>query len=67
MINDLKLMMNRSSCGNTRDSVSVFDLLERQDRKNFREVSNTKGLSLESITPRFKPCSYNLRKETCLI
>ena len=45
--------------------VSVYDFLQRQDRKIFRKVSNAKGHPLLSIMPRVKPSSYNLRKETC--
>ena len=37
----------------------------RQDRTIFKKVSNTKGHPLVSISPRVKPSSYNLRKETC--
>ena len=44
---------------------SVYDFLERQDRKIFRKVSNAKGHPLSSIMPRVKPSSYNLRKEAC--
>ena len=44
---------------------SVYDFLERQDRKIFRNVSNPKGHPLLSIMPRVKPSSCNLRKETC--
>ena len=50
----------------TSKPVSVYDFLERQDRKIFRKVSNAKGHPLLSIMPRDKPSSYNLRKETCL-
>ena len=49
----------------TSKPVSVYDFLERQDRKIFRKVSNAKGHPLLSIMPRVKPSSYNLRKETC--
>ena len=49
----------------TSKPVSVYDFLERQDRKIFRKVSNAKGHPLLSIMPRIKPCSYNLRKEFC--
>ena len=49
----------------TSKPVSVYDFLERQDRKFFRKVSNAKGHPLLSIMPRVKPSSYNLRKETC--
>ena len=49
----------------TSKPVSVYDFLERQDRKIFRKVSNAKGHPLLSIMPRFEPSSYNLRKETC--
>ena len=38
----------------TSKRVSVYDLLERQDRKNFRKVSNSKGHPLISIIPRVK-------------
>ena len=48
----------------TSKPVSVYDFLERQDRKIFRKVSNAKGHPLLSIMPRVKP-TYNLRKETC--
>ena len=50
----------------TPKPVSVYDFLERQDRKIFRRVSNynAKGHPLLSIIPRVKPFSYNLRKET---
>ena len=44
---------------------SVYDLLERQDRKSFGKVPNTKGHLFLSIMRRVKPSSYNLRKETC--
>ena len=46
----------------TSKPVSVYDFLERQDRKIFRKVSNAKGHPLLSIMPRIKPSSYNLRK-----
>ena len=49
----------------TSKPVSVYDFLERQDRKIFKKVSNAKGHPLLSIMPRVKPSSYNLRKETC--
>ena len=49
----------------TSKPVSVYDFLERQDRKIFRKVSNAKGHPLFSIMPRIKPSSYNLRKEFC--
>ena len=49
----------------TSKPVSVYDFLERQDRKIFRKVSNAKGHPLLSIMPRVKPSSYNLRTETC--
>ena len=49
----------------TSKPVSVYDFLERQDRKIFRKVSNAKGHPLLSIMPHVKPSSYNLRKETC--
>ena len=49
----------------TSKPVGVYDFLERQDRKIFRNVSNAKGHPLLSIMPRVKPSSYNLRKETC--
>ena len=49
----------------TSKPVSVYDFLERQDRKIFRKVSNAKGHPLLSIMPRIKPSSYNLRKEFC--
>ena len=49
----------------TSKPVSVYDFLERQDRKIFRKVSNAKGHPLLSIMPGVKPSSYNLRKETC--
>ena len=49
----------------TSKPVSVYDFLERQDRKIFRKVSNGKGHPLLSIMPRVKPSGYNRRKETC--
>ena len=49
----------------TSKPVSVYDFLERQDRKIFRKVSNAKGHPLLSIMPRIKPSSYNLRNEFC--
>ena len=49
----------------TSKPVSVYDFLERQDRKIFKKVFNAKGHPLLSIMPRVKPSSYNLRKETC--
>ena len=49
----------------TSKPVSVYDFLERQDRKIFRKVSNAKGHPLLSIMLRVKSSSYNLRKETC--
>ena len=49
----------------TSKPVSVYDFLERQDCEIFRKLSNAKGLPLLSIMPRFKPSSYNLRKESC--
>ena len=49
----------------TSKPVSVYDFLERQDRKIFKKVSNAKGHPLLSIMPCVKPSSYNLRKETC--
>ena len=49
----------------TSKPASVYDFLERQDPKIFKKVSNAKGHPLLSITPRVKPSSYNLRKETC--
>ena len=49
----------------TSKPVSVYDFLERQDRKIFRKVSNAKGHPLLSIMPHIKPFSYNLRKEFC--
>ena len=49
----------------TSKLVSVYDFLERQDRKIFRKGSNAKGHPFLSIMPRVKPSSYNLRKETC--
>ena len=49
----------------TSKPVSVYDFLERQDRKIFRKVSNTKGHPFLSIMPGIKPSSYNLRKEFC--
>ena len=49
----------------TSKRVSVYDLLERQDRKIFRKVSNSKRHPLISIMLRVKSSSYNLRKETC--
>ena len=48
----------------TSKPVSVYDFLERQDRKIFKKVFNAKGHPLLSIMPRVKPSSYNLRKET---
>ena len=48
----------------TSKPVSVYDFLEKQDRKIFRKVSNAKGHPLLSIMSRVKPCSYYLRKET---
>ena len=50
----------------TSKPVSVYDFLERQDRKIFRNVSYTKGHPLLPIKPRVKPSSYNPRKETCV-
>ena len=44
---------------------SVYDFLEREDRKIFRKVSNSTGHPLLSIMPRVKPSSYQFRKETC--
>ena len=49
----------------TSQQVSVSDLLERQDHKIFRKLSDTKAHPLASIMLRVKPSSYNLRKETC--
>ena len=49
----------------TSKPVSVYDFLEREDRKIFKKVSNAKGHPLLSIMTRVKPTSYNLRKETC--
>ena len=44
----------------TSKPVSVYDFLERQDRKIFRKVSNAKGHPLLSIMPLVKPSSYNI-------
>ena len=49
----------------TSKPATVYDFLERQDRRIFRKVCNAKGHPLLSILPRVKPSSYNLRKETC--
>ena len=46
--------------------LSVYDFLERQDRKIFKKVFNAKGHPLLSIMPRVKPFSYNLRKKLVL-
>ena len=53
--------------GNTYTStpVSVYDFLERQDRKIFRKFLNSTGHPLLSIMPRVKSSSYYLKKETC--
>lgn len=49
----------------TSKCVSAYDLLEKQNRKIFRKVSNSKGHSLISIMLHVKSSSYNLREETC--
>ena len=49
----------------TSNPVSVYDFLQRQDRKIFIKVSNAKGHPLLSIMPCVKPSSHNLRRETC--
>ena len=49
----------------TSKPVSVYDFLERQDRKISRKVSNSPGHPLLSIMPHVKPSRYHLRKETC--
>ena len=49
----------------TSKPVSVFDFLERQNRKIFRKVSDSTGHPLLSIMPLVKPSRYHLRKETC--
>ena len=57
-----------NSCFKRKDTskpATVYDFLERQDRRIFRKVCNAKGHPLLSIMPRIKPSSYNLRKETC--
>lgn len=54
---EIDLLFNACKCS--------WFFLERQDRKFFRKVSNTKGHQLLSITPRVKLSSYNPRKETC--
>ena len=46
----------------TSKPATVYDFLERQDRRIFRKVCNAKGHPLLSIMPRVKPSSYNLRK-----
>ena len=50
----------------TSKPVSVYDFLERQDRKIFRNVSYTEGYPLSPIKPCVEPSSYNPRKETCV-
>ena len=50
----------------TSKPVSVYDFLERQDRKIFTKVSNAKGHPLLFIMPRVKTSSYNLRKKLVL-
>ena len=44
----------------TSKPVSVYDFLERQDRKIFRKVSNAKGHPLLSIMPLVKPSREEL-------
>ena len=44
----------------TSKPVSVYDFLERQDRKIFRKVSNAKGHPLLSIMPLVKPSREKL-------
>ena len=48
----------------TSKPVSIYDFLERQDRKIFRKVFKSTGHPLLSIMPHVKPSSYHLRKET---
>ena len=50
----------------TSKPVSVYDFLERQDRKNFREVSHAKGHPLLSIMPRLNPPATILGKKLVL-
>ena len=50
----------------TSNPVSVYDFLQRQDRKIFIKVSNAKGHPLLSIMPCVKPSSHNLRKKLVL-
>ena len=49
----------------TSKPVSVHDLLERQDGKIFRKVSNVKRHPLLSVMPRVKSPSYCLRRVIC--
>ena len=44
--------------------VSVYDFLERRDRKILRKVTNSTGHPLLSIMPHVKPSSYHLGKKT---
>ena len=45
--------------------VSLYNILERQDRNSYRKVSNSIEHSVLSIMLHFKPSSYHLRKQAC--
>ena len=50
----------------TSKTLNVRDLMERQDKKIFKKVSNLHNHPLRSLVPHAKTTKYNLRKKSSL-